>query len=112
MRRSTPRASREGLEKRYAIGPRRHGASAKGRMPQRKQKQQGGGRTSYFLRSWGSAIQTAKRNCRDTSFGKSLATRNTERNWQQVVLQAPMVLHATSRGTSKASYEGGGRGGI
>ena len=44
--------------------------------------------------------------------GRSLATRNTERNWQQVVLQAPMVLHATSRGTSKASYEGGGRGGI
>jgi hypothetical protein len=44
--------------------------------------------------------------------GRSLATRNTERNWQQVVLQAPMVLHATSRGTSKASYEGGDRGGI
>lgn len=43
--------------------------------------------------------------------GRSLATRNTERNWQQVALQAPMVLHATSLGTSKASYEGGGRGG-
>ena len=42
--------------------------------------------------------------------GRSLATRNTERNWQQVVLQAPMVLHATSRGTSKASYEGGDGG--